>query len=135
MCLTPPISLRASRLTIRSPMLTNFPASKSNFLAIQNRVRAVCILSLNVFILSPFVSLWWACQDSNLEPRDYESPALTIELQAHFVNKLRNPEASCTPRKHLLRVPYRTLRNRRSYAFRCNTNILRDVSRQDIQPL
>ena len=25
---------------------------------------------------------WWACQDSNLEPRDYESPALTIELQA-----------------------------------------------------
>ena len=25
---------------------------------------------------------WWARQDSNLEPRDYESPALTIELQA-----------------------------------------------------
>ena len=23
---------------------------------------------------------WWAHQDSNLEPRDYESPALTIEL-------------------------------------------------------
>ena len=25
---------------------------------------------------------WWARQDSNLQPRDYESPALTIELQA-----------------------------------------------------
>lgn len=24
--------------------------------------------------------LWWAHQDSNLEPRDYESPALTVEL-------------------------------------------------------
>ena len=23
---------------------------------------------------------WWAHQDSNLEPRDYESRALTIEL-------------------------------------------------------
>ena len=28
---------------------------------------------------------WWAVQDSNLQPRDYESPALTIELTAHFV--------------------------------------------------
>jgi hypothetical protein len=26
----------------------------------------------------------WARQDSNLGPRDYESPALTAELQAHF---------------------------------------------------
>ena len=25
----------------------------------------------------------WARLDSNQEPRDYESPALTIELQAH----------------------------------------------------
>ena len=25
---------------------------------------------------------WWALQDSNLQPRDYESPALTIELRA-----------------------------------------------------
>ena len=24
--------------------------------------------------------VWWAHQDSNLEPRDYESPALTVEL-------------------------------------------------------
>lgn len=23
---------------------------------------------------------WWAHQDSNLKPRDYESPALTVEL-------------------------------------------------------
>src|SRR5688572_13167520 len=26
----------------------------------------------------------WACRDSNPEPSDYESPALTIELQAHI---------------------------------------------------
>lgn len=26
------------------------------------------------------LNLWWAHQDSNLEPRDYESPALTVEL-------------------------------------------------------
>jgi len=28
----------------------------------------------------------WARQDSNLGPRDYESPALTAELQAHLSN-------------------------------------------------
>ena len=27
---------------------------------------------------------WWALQDSNLQPRDYESPALTIELRARL---------------------------------------------------
>ncbi len=26
--------------------------------------------------------LWWACSDLNREPKDYESSALTIELQA-----------------------------------------------------
>ena len=31
--------------------------------------------------LQPFVK-WWALEDSNLQPRDYESPALTIELRA-----------------------------------------------------
>jgi hypothetical protein len=29
----------------------------------------------------------WARQDSNLGPRDYESPALTAELQAHLSMK------------------------------------------------
>jgi hypothetical protein len=29
-------------------------------------------------------SVDWARQDSNLGPRDYESPALTAELQAHL---------------------------------------------------
>jgi hypothetical protein len=28
--------------------------------------------------------IWWACRDSNPEPRDYESPALTVELQARL---------------------------------------------------
>ena len=28
---------------------------------------------------------WWALQDSNLQPTDYESAALTIELRARWV--------------------------------------------------
>ena len=32
----------------------------------------------------------WACQDSNLGPRDYESPALTAELQAQLPMKNGN---------------------------------------------
>jgi hypothetical protein len=30
----------------------------------------------------PLILLWWARQDSNLQPDRYERPALTIELQA-----------------------------------------------------
>ena len=30
----------------------------------------------------PVYEKWWACRDLNPEPRDYESPALTVELQA-----------------------------------------------------
>ena len=30
--------------------------------------------------------MWWAHQDSNLEPKDYESSALTIELWARERN-------------------------------------------------
>jgi hypothetical protein len=30
------------------------------------------------------LEIWWAWQDSNLQPRDYESPALTVVLQAHL---------------------------------------------------
>jgi hypothetical protein len=32
----------------------------------------------------PEIVRGWARQDSNLGPRDYESPALTAELQAHL---------------------------------------------------
>src|SRR6266446_832074 len=35
--------------------------------------------------------LKWARQDSNLGPRDYESPALTAELQALLPMKIANP--------------------------------------------
>ena len=34
--------------------------------------------------------LKWARQDSNLGPRDYESPALTAELQAQFTRERGN---------------------------------------------
>ena len=37
-------------------------------------------MALNAGILRTL--FWWACRDSNPEPRDYESPALTVELQA-----------------------------------------------------
>ena len=33
-------------------------------------------------------STWWAHQDSNLEPKDYESSALTIELWARCEGQL-----------------------------------------------
>ena len=29
---------------------------------------------------------WWARRDLNPQPRDYESPALTVELQARFLD-------------------------------------------------
>ena len=34
------------------------------------------------YICITCILFWWACRDSNPEPRDYESPALTVELQA-----------------------------------------------------
>ena len=39
--------------------------------------------------------LGWARQDSNLGPRDYESPALTAELQAHLRGTLTVEERFC----------------------------------------
>jgi hypothetical protein len=39
--------------------------------------------------------LKWARQDSNLGPRDYESPALTAELQAHVVHTLKHIISMC----------------------------------------
>ena len=38
--------------------------------------------------LSP-LHLWWAQQDSNLQPRDYESPALTIAPWARMPERKR----------------------------------------------
>ncbi len=32
------------------------------------------------------VFVWWARRDLNPQPRDYESPALTVELQAQIVS-------------------------------------------------
>ena len=34
----------------------------------------------------------WAHRDSNPEPTDYESAALTVELWAQNVNKIKNSE-------------------------------------------
>ena len=35
--------------------------------------------------------MWWAHQDSNLEPKDYESSALTIELWARAGGSVEEP--------------------------------------------
>jgi hypothetical protein len=36
----------------------------------------------------------WARQDSNLGPRDYESPALTAELQARIITEVNTANRS-----------------------------------------
>ena len=55
---------------------------------VQIRSRRICrTCNLQVLILPSAViaiGKWWARQDSNLQPRDYESPALTVVLQAHI---------------------------------------------------
>ena len=50
----------------------------------------------------PFAALKrnWARQDSNLGPRDYESPALTAELQAGYTDKQIMRIADDQGRKH-----------------------------------
>ena len=50
--------------------------------------------------------LKWARQDSNLGPRDYESPALTAELQAHL------PRQFTLPERFSLAGPLRTAKKR-----------------------
>jgi hypothetical protein len=40
--------------------------------------------------------LGWARQDSNLGPRDYESPALTAELQARSDYKVKHSKPQVT---------------------------------------
>ena len=37
-----------------------------------------------MFASASGLAMWWARQDSNLQPDRYERPALTIELQARF---------------------------------------------------
>ena len=52
--------------------------------------------------------VWWAHQDSNLEPRDYESPALTVELQALSMTyeALANRCGSFEGTRHRMRTPW-----------------------------
>jgi hypothetical protein len=48
-------------------------------------------------------SVDWARQDSNLGPRDYESPALTAELQARMREKVKHSEQRITKRERCKR--------------------------------
>jgi hypothetical protein len=42
-------------------------------------------------------SIWWARQDSNLQPDRYERPALTIELQAPPACRIDGSNGADTP--------------------------------------
>jgi hypothetical protein len=48
------------------------------------------------FACAPLQSEGWARQDSNLGPRDYESPALTAELQARVYQDIKHGERHVT---------------------------------------
>lgn len=46
----------------------------------KKRPNTLLFQDISAFIGRHRIINWWAHQDSNLEPRDYESPALTVEL-------------------------------------------------------
>lgn len=46
----------------------------------QKRLKSLFFQDISAFIGRHRIINWWAHQDSNLKPRDYESPALTVEL-------------------------------------------------------
>ena len=46
----------------------------------QKRLKSLIFLGLSAIIGQHRMLDWWAHQDSNLEPKDYESSALTVEL-------------------------------------------------------
>ena len=43
-------------------------------------LRRLATAAMITLMVSPIASMVWAHQDSNLEPKDYESSALTVEL-------------------------------------------------------
>lgn len=43
---------------------------------------------------SDLLSLWWALRDSNPQPRDYESPALTVAPRARGMKKAATEAAA-----------------------------------------
>lgn len=46
----------------------------------QKRPKHLFFQDISAFIRQHRIINWWAHQDSNLEPKDYESSALTVEL-------------------------------------------------------
>lgn len=60
--------------------------------------------------MSTNYEIWWARQDSNLQPDGYEPPALTIELRAPIVMK-GHSIAEFTSRQNALVPRHRSYRN------------------------
>src|SRR5688572_16902231 len=61
-----------------------------------------CINILSLAGVHEITRNWWALRGSNPEPRDYESPALTIELRARCDGRLQTsdrPRPTGTPRE------------------------------------
>ena len=50
--------------------------------------------------------LWWALRDSNPEPRDYESPALTVAPRALMNGECNSNKANSGPISSLHVVKY-----------------------------
>ena len=72
---------------------------KNAFIVLNNSFLTACMRLLDRHRVAARKPSGWARQDSNLGPRDYESPALTAELQArvdytvkHKPPRVTNPE-------------------------------------------
>src|SRR5436190_9903379 len=76
-----------------------WPASRSLWSALR-KVKTPPAFTLlrrggSVRFFAALQSEGWARQDSNLGPRDYESPALTAELQARIIMEVNTANRSC----------------------------------------
>ena len=58
--------------------------------------------------------LWWALRDSNPEPRDYESPALTVAPRALMNGECNSNKANSGPISSLHVVKYYHARGSRT---------------------
>ena len=65
------VALRPLPILTQNPRIRNFPA-----------IIGVKVCATDCLRWQKIIG-WWARSDLNREPKDYESSALTIELQAH----------------------------------------------------
>ncbi len=64
------------------PLQHNVSVFSHRFRKAAQKTRALFTLRVDFRVSPAGLPVWWARRDSNPQPRDYESPALTVELQA-----------------------------------------------------